>query len=69
MPNAADDREITAAAKSDRDAQPLTQQQLRAMVPMKSLGSKSGPLIDAEGEVLEMQAADMKTFRPTGPAA
>jgi hypothetical protein len=64
MPSTADDREITAAAKADRDAHPLTQQQLSAMVPMKSRGAKSGPLIDADGEVREMQAADMKAFRP-----
>jgi uncharacterized protein (DUF4415 family) len=37
MPTAQEDRAITTAAKLDPDAQPLTSQQLKAMVPMKAL--------------------------------
>ncbi len=37
MPTAAEDTVITAAAKSDPDAQPLTPTQLKAMVPLRSL--------------------------------
>ena len=37
MPTAEEDRAITAAAKSDPDAQPLTPKQLKAMVPLKAL--------------------------------
>ena len=37
MPTVAEDKAITAAAKSDPDAQPLTPKQLKAMVPMKAL--------------------------------
>ena len=37
MPGAAEDKVITAAAKSDPDARPLTQKQLKAMVPLRSL--------------------------------
>ncbi len=37
MPTAAENKAITAAAKSDPDAQPLTPAQLMAMVPLKSL--------------------------------
>ncbi len=37
MPSVAQDRIITAAAKSDPDAQPLTPIQLKAMVPLKAL--------------------------------
>jgi len=37
MPSVAEDKAITAAAKADPDAQPLTPLQLKAMVPMKSL--------------------------------
>ncbi len=37
MPTAAEDKAITAAAKSDPDAQPLTPSQLKAMVPLRSL--------------------------------
>jgi uncharacterized protein (DUF4415 family) len=37
MPSVAEDKAITAAAKSDPDAQPLTLAQLKAMVPLKAL--------------------------------
>jgi uncharacterized protein (DUF4415 family) len=37
MPGLKEDRAITAAAKSDPDAQPLTTRQLKAMVPLRSL--------------------------------
>jgi uncharacterized protein (DUF4415 family) len=37
IPTTAEDRAITAAAKADPDAQPLTAKQLHAMVPMKAL--------------------------------
>lgn len=37
MPTAQEDKAITAAAKSDPDAQPLTSKQLKAMVPLKAL--------------------------------
>lgn len=37
MPTVAEDRAITAAAKSDPDAQPLTPKQLAATVPIRAL--------------------------------
>ena len=37
MPTAAEDKAITAAARSDPDAQPLTPKQLNAMVPLRAL--------------------------------
>ena len=37
MPTVAEDKAITAAAKSDPDSQPLTPTQPKAMVPLKSL--------------------------------
>ena len=37
MPTAEEDKAITAAARSDPDAQPLTQKQLKAMVPIRAL--------------------------------
>jgi len=37
MPTAAEDKAITAAAKTDPDAQPLTPKQLKSMVPMRTL--------------------------------
>ena len=37
MPTAEEDKAITAAARSDPDAQPLTPTQLKAMVPIRAL--------------------------------
>ncbi len=37
MPTPEEDKIITAAAKKDPDAQPLTSSQLKAMVPLRSL--------------------------------
>src|SRR5215468_5268473 len=37
MPTAKEDKAITAAAKSDPDAQPLTPKQLKAMIPIRAL--------------------------------
>lgn len=37
MPTAEEDKTLTAAARSDPDAQPLTPKQLKAMVPLKAL--------------------------------
>jgi uncharacterized protein (DUF4415 family) len=37
MPSVEEDKAITAAAKGDLDAQPLTPQQLKAMVPMAAV--------------------------------
>ena len=37
MPTAQEDKAITAAAKADPDAKPLTPKQLKSMVPMPAL--------------------------------
>lgn len=37
MPTSDEDKAITAAARSDPDAQPLTPKQLKAMVPIQAL--------------------------------
>jgi len=37
MPTAEEDKAITAAARSDPDALPLTPKQLKAMVPIRAL--------------------------------
>jgi len=37
MPTVAESKAITAAAKADPDAQPLTPKQLQAMVPLKAV--------------------------------
>lgn len=38
MPSPKEDKLIRAAAKSDPDAQPLTAKQMKAMVPIRSVG-------------------------------
>lgn len=37
MPSTKEDKAITAAAKDDPDAKPLTPQQLKSMVPIRAL--------------------------------
>lgn len=37
LPTAEEDKAITAAARSDPDAQPLTPKQLKSMVPIRAL--------------------------------
>ena len=37
MPTAKEDKAITAATRSDPDAQPLTPKQLKAMIPIRAL--------------------------------
>jgi len=37
MPTSQEDKAITAAARADPEAQPLTPRQLKSMVPMRSL--------------------------------
>ena len=37
MPTSREDKAITAAAKADPDAQPLTPRQLKSMIPMRAL--------------------------------
>lgn len=37
MPTAQEDKAITAAARKDQDAQPLTPKQLKTMVPLRAL--------------------------------
>jgi uncharacterized protein (DUF4415 family) len=66
MPTAAEDRAITAAARADTDAQPLTPKQLKEMIPMRALrgrpkSEKTKTLVSVRysSEVLEY-------FRSTG---
>ena len=37
MPTSQEDKAITAAARADPDAQPLTPRQLKSMIPMRTL--------------------------------
>jgi hypothetical protein len=42
MPAVEEDKAITAAARSDPDAQPLKPKQLKSMVPLRTLRSHRG---------------------------
>ena len=71
MPSAAEDRAITAAAKADPDAQPLTPKQLAAMVSMRALRgrpklAKAKQLVSVRysGEVLEYFRATGEGWQP-----
>jgi hypothetical protein len=41
MPTLQEDKAITAAAKADPDAQPLTPKQLKSMIPMRALRGRT----------------------------
>ena len=66
MPTAEEDRAITAAAKSDPDAKPLTPQQLKAMVPLRSLRGR--PKSESRKQIVsELYSHELVTyFKCTG---
>ncbi len=66
MPSAQEDRDINAAAKLDPDAQPLTSQQLRAMVPMKALRGR--PKSDSKKRLVSVRYSPevIDYFKSTG---
>ncbi len=53
MPSVEEDKIITAAAKADPDAQPLTPKQLREMVPLKSLQGQ--PTSDSQKRLISIR--------------
>jgi uncharacterized protein (DUF4415 family) len=66
MPTAAEDRAITAAAKDDPDAQPLTPKQLRAMVPLRAVRGR--PKSEKKKLLLSVRYSPevVEYFRSTG---
>lgn len=66
MPSAAEDRRIVAAAKGDPDAQLLTEKQLKAMVPLKSLRGR--PQSDNKKQLVSVRYSQevIEYFRSTG---
>jgi uncharacterized protein (DUF4415 family) len=56
LPTAEEDAAITAAALSDPDAQPLTDAQLGAMVPMKTLHGGQARMDEVLREYVAQQA-------------
>ena len=66
MPSEAEDRRILAAAKSDPEAQPLTEKQLKAMVPMKALRGR--PKLENKKLLVSVRYSQevIEYFRATG---
>ena len=66
MPTVAEDKTITAAAKADPDAQPLTPKQLQAMVPLKSVRGR--PKLESKKLLVSVRYSPevVAYFRSTG---
>lgn len=66
IPSEAEDLRIIAAAKSDPDAQPLTEKQLETMVPMKSLRGR--PKLESKKLLVSVRYSQevIEYFRSTG---
>jgi uncharacterized protein (DUF4415 family) len=66
MPSVQEDKAITAAARSDPDAQPLTPDQLKAMVPLKNLRGR--PRSDNKKQLVSMRYSPevLAYFKSTG---
>ena len=66
MPTLAENKAITAAAKSDPDAQPLTSKQLKAMVPMRALRGRPKSAKTKQLVSMRYSPEVLKYFRSTG---
>lgn len=66
MPTSQEDKAITAAAKADPDAQPLTPKQLKAMVPMRALRGR--PKSDKTKQLVSVRYSPevLEYFKSTG---
>ncbi len=66
MPTPQEDKAITAAAKADPDAQPLTSSQLKAMVPLRSLRGR--PKSDSPKQLVSVRYSQevLAYFKSTG---
>lgn len=66
MPTLAEDQAITAAAKTDPDAQPLTAKQLKAMVPMRALRGRPRSAKTKQLVSMRYSPEVLAYFRSTG---
>ena len=66
MPSAKEDKAITAAAKTDLDAQPLTRKQMQAMVSIRALRGR--PKSSSTKQLVSVRYSPevLKYFRSTG---
>lgn len=67
MPTVEEDRAITAAARSDPDAQPLTRKQLEAMVPIRALRGRPPSPNRKQLVSIRYSPEVLAWFRATGP--
>lgn len=66
MPTDEEDKIITAAAKADPDAQPLTTEQLKAMVPIRALRGRPPSPNKKQLVSIRYSAEVLEYFRSTG---
>ena len=66
VPTDKEDRAITAAAKSDPDAQPLTDKQLRSMVPINALRGRPRSASPKQLVSIRYSPEVLDYFRSTG---
>jgi uncharacterized protein (DUF4415 family) len=66
MPSVAEDREISAAAKADPDAQPLTVEQLNQMLPAKAVRGRPVAATRKQLVSIRYSAEVLTYFRSTG---
>lgn len=67
MPSMEEDRRITEAARADPDAQPLTDEQLAMMVPIRALRGR--PPAENRKRLVSVRYSEdvLEYFRSTGP--
>ena len=66
MPSAAEDRAITAAARADPEAQPLTPKQLAAMIPLRALRGRPKSAHAKQLVSVRYSPEVLEYFRSTG---
>jgi uncharacterized protein (DUF4415 family) len=66
MPSVQEDKIITAAAKADPDAQPLTPKQLKSMVPMRALRGRPKSASTKQLVSVRYSPEVLAYFRSTG---
>jgi len=66
MPTVKEDKAITAAARADPDAQPLTPKQLKAMVPLRSLRGRPKSASPKQLVSVRYSAEVLAYFKSTG---
>ncbi|MBY0573095.1 MAG: BrnA antitoxin family protein, partial [Undibacterium sp.] len=66
MPTTQEDKAITAAAKADPDARPLTPKQLQAMVPMRALRGRPKSVRPKQLVSVRYSQEVLEYFKSTG---